>query len=100
MCYCIVYSTALYGESFPDRSEGAYSNYNVWFGFGSAAAYAYSDYLCTDVKVYIVIGSILFAMLCYIISIIIDREQRQNTMEDDKKALCDPNVKIINPTVS
>ena len=90
----MVYISVLYGEAFPDQAEGAYANYSVYFGVGAAIAYGYSDAICTDIKIYILIGSLLFAMFCYILSVILYKDKKRCVAEE-KEDLCE-NEHIIN----
>ena len=44
---------AIYGFVFPAEEEAAFSNYRLWQSFGFAISFAYSTYLYTSVKLYI-----------------------------------------------
>ena len=44
------YFSALYGALFSSESEAAFSNYRMWESFGFIIAFAYSNYVCTSVK--------------------------------------------------
>ncbi|XP_036398996.1 protein unc-93 homolog A-like [Megalops cyprinoides] len=56
---------ALYGVVFPDQSEAAFSNYRMWESTGFVISFAYSNFLCVNVKLYILIGSLLVSMALY-----------------------------------
>ena len=45
--------------------EAAYSNFRLWEATGSVVAYAYSPYLCTYIKLYILLGLLCFGMIGY-----------------------------------
>ena len=62
----------MYGSVFADESEAAFSNYRMWESFGFIIAFAYSFFLCTSVKLYIltsvlIVGWTGFAIVEYII---------------------------------
>lgn len=59
--------TALCGLLFPGKEEAGYSNFKLWEATGSVITYAYSPYLCSNVKLYILIGLLSIGMLCYLI---------------------------------
>lgn len=56
---------AFYGVIFPTESEAAFSNYRLWESMGFAIAYAYSNYLCVKVKLFMLIGYLTLGMLGY-----------------------------------
>lgn len=57
---------ALYGTIFSDESEAAFSNYRMWESLGFIIAFAYSNYLCTSVKLYILTSMLLVGMAGYV----------------------------------
>ncbi|KAI0227956.1 hypothetical protein LSAT2_021555 [Lamellibrachia satsuma] len=57
---------ALYGTIFSDESEAAFSNYRMWESLGFIIAFAYSNYLCTNVKLYILTTILVIGMAGYI----------------------------------
>ena len=67
----IVYNfffSAFYGVIFSDQQEAAFSNYRLWESLGFVISFAYGDYLCVNVKLYIlvvvlVIGVSLYAVI-------------------------------------
>ncbi|XP_058794594.1 UNC93-like protein [Phymastichus coffea] len=63
----LVQVNALCGLLFPGKEEAGYSNFKLWEATGSVITYAYSPYLCSNVKLYILIGVLSFGMLCYLI---------------------------------
>jgi predicted transporter len=52
---------------FPGNEEAAYSNYRVWRSMGFISAYAYSPYLCTSTKIYILMALLIVGMGGYIV---------------------------------
>ncbi|KAJ9585939.1 hypothetical protein L9F63_020416 [Diploptera punctata] len=63
----LVQINALCGMLFPGNEEAAYSNYRVWRSMGFILAYAYSPYLCTSTKIYILLGLLIAGMIGYVI---------------------------------
>lgn len=57
--------SALSGILFPGREEAAYSNFRLWESTGSVITYAYNPYLCTDVKLYLLLGLLLVGVSGY-----------------------------------
>lgn len=56
---------AFYGVIFPNTTAAAFSNYRLWESLGFLAAFAYSNFLCVRVKVYIVLTVLLVGMTGY-----------------------------------
>ena len=63
----LFYAIAFYGFVFKDQEEAAFSNYRLWESLGFAIAFAYSSLLCTDAKLYVLIGVLFFGMVGYLI---------------------------------
>ncbi|XP_012282873.1 UNC93-like protein [Orussus abietinus] len=61
----LVQVNALSGILFPGSEEAAYSNFRLWEATGSVVAYAYSPYLCTDMKLYILMVILGVGMVGY-----------------------------------
>ena len=59
-------TNALYGCLFTDRLGLTFANHRLWEASGYAIAYAYSDYLCTDVKLVICLVILSLGMVGYI----------------------------------
>lgn len=53
------------GLLFPGKEEAAFSNFRLWESTGSVITYVYSPYLCTEIKLYILIGILCFGMIGY-----------------------------------
>lgn len=56
---------ALSGILFPGKEEASYSNFRLWEATGSVITYAYSPYLCTHLKLYILLGLLLVGVVGY-----------------------------------
>ncbi|XP_069678913.1 UNC93-like protein [Periplaneta americana] len=81
----LVQINSLCGMLFPGNEEAAYSNYRVWRSMGFILAYAYSPYLCTSTKIYILLGLLIIGMGGYII--IEWGEMRKKKDENCKKLI-------------
>lgn len=57
--------SALSGILFPGKEEAAFSNFRLWESTGSVITYAYSPYLCTETKLYVLIGILCVGMVGY-----------------------------------
>ena len=58
---------AVYGVLFSKESEAAFSNYRMWESLGFIIAFAYSTFLCTSVKLYILMSMLIIGMIGYFI---------------------------------
>jgi hypothetical protein len=56
---------ALYGTLFPDTREAGFSNAGLWLAVGFIIIYLNADFMCMEAKLYLYIGILSFAMLCY-----------------------------------
>ncbi|XP_034949361.1 UNC93-like protein [Chelonus insularis] len=61
----LVQVNALSGILFPGMEEAAYSNFRLWEATGSVITYAYSPYLCTNIKLYILSGILIVGVIGY-----------------------------------
>ena len=50
-----VFISAFYGVIFPTNQEAAFSNYRLWESLGFMISFAYANFLCVYVKLYILI---------------------------------------------
>lgn len=50
---------------FEKNKEAAFANYRLWEALGFVVAFGYSTFLCVSVKLYILLGVLLAAMLGY-----------------------------------
>ena len=57
---------ALYGIFFPDDKEAAFSHLKLCQSLGFAISFAYGTHLCTDIKLYVLLGTLGTGFLCYI----------------------------------
>lgn len=58
---------AMYGSLFGSESEAAFSNYRMWESLGFIIAFAYSTFLCVNVKLYILTSVLLLGMTGYLL---------------------------------
>lgn len=63
--FTIYLFSALSGILFPGQEEAAFSNFRLWESTGSVITYIYSPYLCTYVKLYLLIGILCIGMVGY-----------------------------------
>ncbi|XP_054009390.1 UNC93-like protein isoform X1 [Hylaeus anthracinus] len=61
----LVQVNALSGILFPGKEEAAFSNFRLWESTGSVITYAYSPYLCTHMKIYVLMGILCLGMVGY-----------------------------------
>ncbi|XP_076643712.1 UNC93-like protein [Halictus rubicundus] len=61
----LVQVNALSGILFPGKEEAAFSNFRLWESTGSVITYAYSPYLCTQTKLYVLMGILCLGMIGY-----------------------------------
>ena len=55
----------VYGNLFSQNKEAAFSNYRLWRALGYVIGFAYSTYLCTSIKTYILTSVLVFGVFCY-----------------------------------
>ncbi|XP_041107494.1 protein unc-93 homolog A isoform X2 [Polyodon spathula] len=58
-------TNALYGVLFEEHKEAAFANYRLWESVGFVIAFGYSNYLCVDVKLYVVLAVLVVGMVLY-----------------------------------
>ncbi|XP_047362531.1 UNC93-like protein isoform X1 [Vespa velutina] len=63
----LVQVNSLSGLLFPGREEAAYSNFRLWESTGSVITYIYSPYLCTYMKIHILMAILCIGMIGYAI---------------------------------
>lgn len=63
--------------------EAAYSNFKLWEATGSVITYAYSPYLCTDTKLFVLIGILVIGVICYLIIEFITNQTKKIQIQDD-----------------
>lgn len=70
--------SAFYGVLFPTQQEAAFSNYRLWESLGFVLSFAYGDYLCVDVKLYILMVVLVVGVALYaVIEVIRKKEDSQ-----------------------
>jgi hypothetical protein len=85
---------ALYAILSPGNEEAAFSNYDLWISLGFIVGFAYSFVLCTDLKIYVVLGILLLGMVAYLILEFRLRIRKHslppdNTKNDAEKQCCE-----------
>lgn len=85
---------ALSGILFPGEEEAAYSNFRLWESTGSAITYVYNPYLCTNVKLYLLLGLLLIGVSGY--TVIEVKEHRARLKESDGNGVITTSVKNCN----
>jgi hypothetical protein len=68
----------VYGVLFSKESEAAFSNYRMWESLGFIIAFAYSNFICTNVKLYVLTSMLLLGMCGYFLVEIIHRRKAKN----------------------
>ncbi|MBN3306481.1 UN93A protein, partial [Amia calva] len=56
---------ALYGILFHNHKEAAFANYRLWESVGFVIAFAYSNFICLDVKLYVLLSVLILSMVLY-----------------------------------
>ncbi|KAM8952971.1 protein unc-93 homolog A-like [Pelodytes ibericus] len=64
---CQTLLSAFYGVLFDDHKEAAFANYRIWESLGFVISFAYSNFLCVYVKLYIVLSIMLLGMTLYLV---------------------------------
>ena len=72
---------ALYGSIFTDKPEAAFSNYRTWESLGFAVSFAYSNFLCTDIKLYVTMSMLVIGMICYFIVEYLENKKTKSVVE-------------------
>ncbi|XP_035223762.1 UNC93-like protein [Stegodyphus dumicola] len=60
--------TAFYGIIFAENADAAFSTFYFWCSLGFTVAFAYSDILCTSIKIYTLLGLLFVSVIGYIIA--------------------------------
>lgn len=76
----------LYGALFRRNKEAAFSNYRLWESVGFVVAYAYSTQLCTKIKLYVQLATLLFGFLLYCVVEIHHLRKVRRQKEKERKA--------------
>ncbi|XP_053315889.1 protein unc-93 homolog A-like [Spea bombifrons] len=64
---CQTLLNAFYGVLFADHKEAAFANYRLWESLGYVITFAYSNFLCVNVKLYIVLSVMILGMTLYLV---------------------------------
>lgn len=64
---------ALCGIYFPDFKEAAFSQNKLWLAVGYVISFSYGNHLCTDMKIYILLGFLVVGILFYFVAEILHR---------------------------
>lgn len=75
---------SLYGLLFQANQEAAFSNFRLWESLGFAISYAYSTYLCTSTKLYLLIIYLSVGLVGYIFVEAIEIRKKGGTQIDSK----------------
>ncbi|KAB0795294.1 hypothetical protein PPYR_12133 [Photinus pyralis] len=76
----LVQINALCGILFPGKEEAAYSNFRLWESTGSVITYAYSPYLRTDAKIYLLLTLLVIGVGAYGTIELIERKAKRDTL--------------------
>lgn len=74
----MLFTIAFYGVLFPQDEEPSFSNYRLWESLGFIIAYIFSNVLCVNVKLYILLGVIVAGMTGYFAVEILERRKKKN----------------------
>lgn len=56
----------MYGFLFKNNQEAAFGAYHVWYSLGFCLSFAYSNHLCTYVKIYAMLSVLILAFVGYL----------------------------------
>ncbi|KAK3737479.1 hypothetical protein QZH41_008361 [Actinostola sp. cb2023] len=88
---------ALYGCYFPDNQEAAFSNYRLWESLGFVVAFAYGNYLCINVKLYILLAVLVLGMVGYFTAELVHYQTEKNSFTVDKVSNYEAELAQSNP---
>ena len=74
---------AIYGILFHADKEAAFANYRMWESLGFVIAFAYSSFLCLEVKLYILLAVLLLTAVTYPI---VEYHEHKKPTPDAKEA--------------
>ncbi|XP_040285337.1 protein unc-93 homolog A-like [Bufo bufo] len=79
---CQTLLNAFYGVLFEDHKEAAFANYRLWESVGFVIAFAYSNFLCISVKLYVILSILLIGMILYLVLEYLEyRKQKMSAQE-------------------
>ncbi|XP_067651790.1 protein unc-93 homolog A-like isoform X1 [Haliotis asinina] len=76
---------AFYGYLFTDNTEAAFANYRLWESVGFIITYAYNDYLCTYIKLYVCLAVMCVGMVGYAITEMLVRRKQSKSADLSNK---------------
>ena len=59
---------AFYGVLFKDNLEAAFSNFRLWNSIGFIIVFACSNFICMDIKIYIILVILILSIPTYLIT--------------------------------
>lgn len=83
--YFNLFLQALCGILFPGKEEASYSNFRLWESTGSVITYAYNPYLCTDVKLYLLLGLLMIGVSGYTVIEYLEHQSKDGSKGQKKK---------------
>nr|XP_006625794.1 PREDICTED: protein unc-93 homolog A isoform X1 [Lepisosteus oculatus] len=89
-------TNALYGVLFHEHKEAAFANYRLWESVGFVIAFAYSNLICLDIKLYVLIGVLVVSMALY--GLVEYKEYKNPTVREDNVSKKVPEKLIISET--
>jgi len=89
--------SALYGCYFPDNQEAAFSNYRLWESLGFVVAFAYGNYLCINVKLYILLAVLVLGMVGYFTAELVHYQTEKNSFTVGKPSNYEAELAQSNP---
>ncbi|MBN3314452.1 UN93A protein, partial [Atractosteus spatula] len=89
-------TNALYGVLFHEHKEAAFANYRLWESVGFVIAFAYSNFICLDIKLYVLIGVLVVSMALY--GLVEYKEYKNPTVREDNVLKKVPEMLIISET--
>ncbi|KAJ8920309.1 hypothetical protein NQ315_011971, partial [Exocentrus adspersus] len=82
----LVQINSLSGILFPGKEEASYSNFRLWESTGSVITYVYSPYICTNVKIYLLLGLLLIGSLGYTaVEVMVYREEERDQKNEETR---------------
>lgn len=74
---------SLYGLLFYSNQEAAFSNFRLWESLGFAISYAYSAYICTSTKLYLLLVYLVVGLVGYLAVEASERQKKSATSRID-----------------
>ena len=71
---------AIVGQLFHEKKEAAFAQYSGWRGIGFSVTFGYGNFLCYDIKTYILLGLCVISILTYIALEIVIRRHSDRSM--------------------